>query len=69
MSSRPINKPEEMVSVGDELWLTVIRVDTNERRIGLSLKEIGADVERADVKEYQARQRKRHRDDGEDEEE
>ena len=29
-----------MVSVGDELGLLVIRVDPNERRIGLSLKEL-----------------------------
>jgi len=28
------------VSVGDELTLLVIRVDPNERRIGLSLKEL-----------------------------
>ncbi len=40
MSSRPIGSPSEMVSVGDELTLLVIRVDQNERRIGLSLKEL-----------------------------
>jgi small subunit ribosomal protein S1 len=40
MSSRPIGRPDEVVSVGDELTLLVIRVDPNERRIGLSLKEL-----------------------------
>jgi small subunit ribosomal protein S1 len=40
MSNRPIGSPAEMVSVGDELTLLVIRVDPNERRIGLSLKEL-----------------------------
>jgi ribosomal protein S1 len=30
--------------VGDELTLLVIRVDPNERRIGLSLKELAAAV-------------------------
>ncbi|MBI2161578.1 MAG: 30S ribosomal protein S1 [Candidatus Rokubacteria bacterium] len=45
MSSRPIGRPDEMVSVGDELTLLVIRVDPNERRIGLSLKELAHAVE------------------------
>jgi len=40
MSNRPISRPDEVVSVGDELTLLVIRVDPNERRIGLSLKEL-----------------------------
>jgi len=45
MSNRPINRPEDLVAVGDELGLLVIRVDPNERRIGLSLKELGHAVE------------------------
>ncbi|MBI2524898.1 MAG: 30S ribosomal protein S1 [Candidatus Rokubacteria bacterium] len=44
MSSRPIGSPSEIVNVGDELTLLVIRVDPNERRIGLSLKELAAAV-------------------------
>ena len=40
MSHRPVGTPAEMVNVGDELSLLVIRVDPNERRIGLSLKEL-----------------------------
>jgi small subunit ribosomal protein S1 len=40
MSHRPVGTPGEMVNVGDELSLLVIRVDPNERRIGLSLKEL-----------------------------
>src|SRR5205823_9492230 len=40
MANRPINRPEDLVNVGDELTLMVIRVDPNERRIGLSLKEM-----------------------------
>ena len=36
----PIGKPDELVSLGNELTLLVIRVDANERRIGLSLKEL-----------------------------
>src|SRR5690242_7995609 len=41
MSNRPIGRPDEIVNVGDELGLLVIRVDPHERRIGLSLKELG----------------------------
>ncbi len=40
MSHRAIGTPAEMVNVGDELTLLVIRVDPHERRIGLSLKEL-----------------------------
>ena len=40
VQSRPIATPDEIVNVGDELTLLVIRVDPNERRIGLSLKEL-----------------------------
>ncbi|MBI3827730.1 MAG: 30S ribosomal protein S1 [Candidatus Rokubacteria bacterium] len=45
MSNRPISRPDELVSVGDELTLLVIRVDSNERRIGLSLKELAHAVD------------------------
>jgi small subunit ribosomal protein S1 len=40
MSNRSVSTPSEIVNVGDELTLLVIRVDPNERRIGLSLKEL-----------------------------
>jgi small subunit ribosomal protein S1 len=45
MSNRPISRPDEIVNVGDELGLLVIRVDPNERRIGLSLKELAHAVD------------------------
>ena len=45
MSNRPIATPADIVNVGDELTLMVIRVDPNERRIGLSLKELAAVIE------------------------
>jgi len=45
MANRPINRPEDLVAVGDELGLLVIRVDPNKRRIGLSLKELAHAVE------------------------
>jgi len=73
MSDRPVARAEDIVNVGDEVTLVVIRVDPTERRIGLSLKELPAAVEREEVQEYKGRQRKRQRggayeDQGEEEE-
>ena len=59
MSSRPVSRPEDILNVGDELTLMVIRVDPHERRIGLSLKEVAADLERQDVREHRGRPRRK----------
>jgi small subunit ribosomal protein S1 len=74
MSDRPVNRPEDVVSGGDELTLVVIRVDPGERRIGLSLKELAAAVEHEAAREQQRgktrrRQRTRRDDEGDEEEE
>jgi len=45
MANRPISRPDEIVNVGDEVTLLVIRVDSNERRIGLSIKELAHAVD------------------------
>ena len=47
MANRPDQPAGRPRGVGDELGLLVIRVDPNERRIGLSLKELGHAVEHA----------------------
>ncbi len=69
MSDRPVGRPEDIVNAGDELTLVVIRVDPAERRIGLSLKELAAAIEREEVKEFRGRQRKRSRGEYDEEEE
>jgi small subunit ribosomal protein S1 len=51
MANRPISRPDEIVNVGDELGLLVIRVDPHERRIGLSLKELAHAVAPPDLDE------------------
>jgi small subunit ribosomal protein S1 len=51
MANRPVSRPDEIVSVGDELSLLVIRVDPHERRIGLSLKELAHAVAPPDFDE------------------
>ena len=70
MASRPVGRPEEIVNVGDELTLLIIRVDPLERRIGLSLKELAAGVESPDAWEHrERRRRKKGRADSEEDEE
>jgi small subunit ribosomal protein S1 len=63
MSHRPVNRPEDIVQLNDELTLKVIRVDPNERRIGLSLKDLAADLAMAqDEPEHQGRRGRGRRD-------
>ena len=47
LADRRIEKPEEVVKVGDELDLKVINLFPKDRRIGLSLKALIAERERA----------------------
>ena len=47
LADKRIEKPEEVVSVGDELDLKVINLTPKDRRIGLSLKALHAEQERA----------------------
>ncbi len=51
LADRRIEKPEEVVSVGNELDLKVINLFPKERRIGLSLKALVAEQERASAPE------------------
>ncbi len=51
LADRRIEKPDEVVSVGDELALKVINLFPKERRIGLSLKALVAEQERTSVPE------------------
>ncbi|HUG38670.1 MAG TPA: S1 RNA-binding domain-containing protein, partial [Candidatus Limnocylindrales bacterium] len=71
MSSRPIGSPSEILNVGDELTLLVIRVDPSERRIGLSLKELAAVIEEPvqDTRGGRGKGRKRRSEDDYDDEE
>jgi small subunit ribosomal protein S1 len=52
LDERHVDNPEEIVSVGEELELKVISLDTEERRIGLSLKEAKADQEQSVISRY-----------------
>ena len=52
LDERHVDNPEEIVSVGEELELKVISLDTEERRIGLSLKEAKVDQEQSVISRY-----------------
>jgi small subunit ribosomal protein S1 len=58
MSHRPISRPDELVNVGDEVSLLVIRVDSQERRIGLSLKELAHAVDLGQTEEGRGQSRR-----------
>ena len=49
LAEHKVEDPEEVVKVGQELEVKVLRVDTDERKIGLSLKRVdwGEEQERA----------------------
>ncbi|MEE2938425.1 MAG: 30S ribosomal protein S1 [Planctomycetota bacterium] len=49
LSDQKVEDPEEIVQVGQEIEVKVLRVDTDERKIGLSLKRVdwGEEQERA----------------------
>lgn len=56
LAEQRIEKPEDIVSVGQELDLKVIHLDPTERRIGLSLKAAQAEQDRATITQYEQEQ-------------
>jgi 4-hydroxy-3-methylbut-2-enyl diphosphate reductase len=52
LAHRRINKPEEVLSVGDEVTVKVINVRPDERRISLSLRQMQQDEERREFREF-----------------
>ena len=56
LADRRIEKPEEVVSIGQQLELKVIHLAVGERRIGLSLKAAQAEQERATTVQFQEEQ-------------
>jgi small subunit ribosomal protein S1 len=46
LAEHKVEDPEEVVKVGDDIEVKVLRVDTDERKIGLSLKRVDWDEEK-----------------------
>ena len=69
LAEQRIEKPEDVVSVAQELDLKVIHLDPTERRIGLSLKAAQAEQDRATVTQYEQQQEEHAQDQEKDREE
>jgi len=55
LANRKVATPEEVVKVGDEVGVKIIKIDPEQRKIGLSLKDVGEDEREAVVDAYRAR--------------
>jgi small subunit ribosomal protein S1 len=69
LSHERVNKPDDVVQVGQELILKVIKLDAEERKIGLSLRAIGDSLRDAVPEGDAGHARKRRRQEDEEEEE
>ncbi len=67
LSHDRVNKPEDVVQVGQELILKVIKLDPEERKIGLSLRAFIEGQGETNAEEEGNRGRKRRRREGEEE--
>jgi len=54
LADERIQKPEQVLSVGDKVTAKVISIDKEERKIGLSIKEYERDLERGTESDYVA---------------
>lgn len=52
ISNDRVQKPEEVLSVGDKVSAKVISIDASERKIGLSIREYHRDKERENQQDY-----------------
>src|SRR5206468_3411622 len=48
LADHKVDSPEEVVKVGDEIEVKILRVDVGERKVGLSRKQIGQPEEEAE---------------------
>ena len=52
LDEKRVEKPEDRLNVGETHKLKIIKVNEAERKIGLSLKAVGADIDRADYEAH-----------------
>ena len=52
MAEQRVNKPEEIVSIGQEVVVKVIRVEKEQKRIGLSISQAQQETERAEFSSF-----------------
>src|SRR5205823_7448687 len=54
LADHKVDSPEEVVKVGDEIEVKILRVDVGERKVGLSRKQIGQPEEEAEERRPRA---------------
>lgn len=52
LANRRVEKPQDVVSVNQPVKVKILSIDPQEKRIGLSIREVEQDIEDAEVKEY-----------------
>jgi small subunit ribosomal protein S1 len=57
LSNERVDKPSSLFKVGDKVEALVVQVDTRERRIGLSIKQLRQHEEREEMQAYLKRDR------------
>jgi ribosomal protein S1 len=54
LSSKTVSNPDEAVKVGDKIKAKVIKVDTNSKKIALSIKAFEENLDLGAIKQEQA---------------
>ena len=52
LSKEKVESPKDIANVGDSVEATVLHVDTVDRKIALSIKQLDANKEKAEVQEF-----------------
>jgi len=52
LANRRVEKPQDVVSVNQPVKVKILSIDPQEKRIGLSIREVAQDLEEAEVREY-----------------
>lgn len=56
LANRRVEKPQDVVSVNQPVKVKILSIDPQEKRIGLSIREVAQEAEQAEVKEYLEKQ-------------
>jgi len=56
LANRRVEKPQDVVSVNQPVRVKILSIDPQEKRIGLSIREVAEDVEQDEVREYLEKQ-------------
>jgi small subunit ribosomal protein S1 len=56
ISREKVERPSDVLKVGDKVSAVVLHIDPNERRIGLSIRGLKEKTEKAEVEKYMSSQ-------------